>query len=289
MNHRKGKDFRGELLVLYTTGQREWCYLHGALQEAPTFVLDYMDTVGIDYPIMGYDILDPDLLDANTDCPFIRIAEEIYDPIDKKQESIPVNNTELNDIAIAIGTCIDTPVNNDADMEKERDFQNDDLTIAAALVDCGNVSVNVTGTLGTDLLLCNDFTTNDPNDKELDINATTSNTTKAKAINMEAKPVNDSEQKQACKCPFNHSDFHNLIPESDSRYCFKGRDFDGVHCAIPTCNKLFVHCTKGKTDCVRPTDKHPLYACENRRDKCPYAICFECNSNLLLNYVRKTK
>jgi hypothetical protein len=117
----------------------------------------------------------------------------------------------------------------------------------------------------------------------------TSNTTPVKAINLAVKPDNNWEHKATWKCQFDHSDFHMFVPESDSRYCFKGRDFDGVHCTVPTCNKLFVHCTKGKTDCFKPTGKRPLYACENCRQKCPYAICFECNNNLLLNYVRKTK
>jgi hypothetical protein len=288
VNHRKGKNFRGELLVLYTTGQRDWCYLHGALQDAPTIVLQYMASTGIDYPHMGYNDLDPDLLNPDTDSPFIFFpADEVDDNIEEKQAFIPIDNTEQHDTENntegADGTNTHATLNV---ADNEKDFQDDALMIASALVDCGMVSQHVSDSFSSDLLSCADIAAKETNNTGLDIIATTSETTPAKDLASTDNP-GDNEPETSCNCSYDHSDYHQLVPESDSRYCFKGRDFDGVHCAIATCNKLFVHSAKGKTDCFKPTDKHPLYACKNRREKCPFAICFQCHNNYLLNYVRK--
>lgn len=55
INHRKAKGYHGEMLVLYTTGQREWCYLHGVYQEIPDKVKTYMVLHHITLQIMGYE------------------------------------------------------------------------------------------------------------------------------------------------------------------------------------------------------------------------------------------
>lgn len=256
INHRKGKNFRGELLVLYTTGQREWCYLHGVLQEVPQKVMKYMENVCIDYPMMGYDNLDPDLLNKDTDCPHIFAPEVVdtkneidcYD--DEKESEIDELKDETTD-SLLQGNTSNSPTRDlQSIAESENEIAKESTSTAAATIAIGSPPAT------------------EPDD----------------AIPMD-DTQNDSEEEFVCS--FDHSDFHQLLPESDSRYCFNDRDFDGVHCAVKDCNKLFVHSTKGHTNCFKPSDKRPLYACVNRRDKCPYALCFACHSNLLLNYVRK--
>jgi hypothetical protein len=42
VNHRKYKDYWGELLVEFTDGQRSWTYYHGALYDLRAATVDYM-------------------------------------------------------------------------------------------------------------------------------------------------------------------------------------------------------------------------------------------------------
>jgi hypothetical protein len=246
--------------VMYNTGQREWTYLHGALPEAPQTVLNYMESSGLSYPVMGYDNLDPRLLNPDTDAPFL---------------PLPANEAK------------DGPVCLVTKSEQVQGMLMDDLMIAAELV-TGSIDADPCADLfDEDQLLDDVIPTADGGTELLDNMATSPPRTPTKNLVVETK-TNNCEPNVPFKCPYDHSDFRQLIAESDSRYCCNGNDYDGVHCANAVCNRLFVqHCPKGDTKCFRPTDKHPLYACENRRDKCPFAICFHCHTNLLLSNVSK--
>jgi hypothetical protein len=257
LNHRKGTDYRGELLVVYNTGQRLWVYLHGVLQDVPNTVIKYMESVGIDYPKMGYDTLDTDLLNKDTDAPYIYIPDDV---------------------------ATSTTTSNNNKIEQIQGMLLDDL--AAELVNCSMGKETGDDLLGSEQLTSAKLP---PADTANTADFTpTKNSAPSSGTTNSDNNQDDSGTDIPFKCPFDHTDFRQLVPESDSRYCCNGSDYDGVKCATPGCNKQFVHhCPKGSNNCFKPTDKHPLYACVNRRDKCPFAICFQCQSNFLLAAVKK--
>jgi hypothetical protein len=107
VNHRRQRGFQGEVLVLYTDGQRFWCYLHGAFLEIQDAVKAYMTANNLTLEAMGYAEDDPQLREPN---------ETVVDDDDE------IAN---NGLAIEDGSTSFQPVSDDSDGGDEPTVPND--------------------------------------------------------------------------------------------------------------------------------------------------------------------
>lgn len=266
----------------YNTGVREWVFVHGVMQEAAQKVLLYMKQYDFTLQIMGYEPNDPDLLDKKSGKPFVILLnphQEVNTVATSSPGLRPLNTALLTDPS-ATGKPVETPTLNDKQVPSVTGKTVATTTLNDEPVPSVTEKTVEPPTLNDKQVMIGPVTTEAPSSSISE--SITITATKEVAENSDDESTPSSIN---WKCDFDHTNMHLLLPEADSRYCFQGRDFDGVRCA--ECNTLFVRSTKGIDNCFKPTDKKPMYTCMNRREKCPYALCFTCHHSFLLRYVRK--
>jgi hypothetical protein len=246
VNHRRHEGFKGELLVVYTDGQRHWCLLHGAYIDIPDRVKDYMSANNLSLDDMGYSVDDPDLKETDAAIGDTNTTDNLTNNITTDELSNTITETETMDDGEQTNVC-DEPGDDTAP-----DPTGTTLGIAGKITDMMANEDGASNLMESSL----------PNDKQ-EIPSTVSEDTDL-------------------ACCHDHSKVNNFIAEYNSLYCTNGNDFDGVHCANKECNILFVHKIAGVfEDCLRPTARRLLYSCPNSAVRCPYALCFACYYNAI--------
>lgn len=266
INHRKAQGFRGEVLVLYTDGQRFWCFLHGAYQDIPNTVTSYLTENNLTFSDMGYMMENDPWLNGSATG-----SDQWNDPTDScnPEQIDEIRETESKGDSCSNNTNPKVSQEHEltrllpAGEEKGIDIAtNEHLEIVVddpSPLICG---VNVSGP------------------KEL-VELTLMEPIMEEEVNQSDSDYSDFA------CSEDHNNVHNFIPTDNSKYCINGCDFDGVHCANIDCNKLFVHTVKGTVNSFKPTSTRPLYSCRNRGERCPYALCFGCYYKFIETYKRK--
>lgn len=298
LNHRKAKGYHGEMLVLYTTEQREWCYLHGVLQEIPDKVTHYMNEHKLVFASMGYENDDPlfkrkEEEDETEDTKYN--DDEIMKTLlysdeenDNESKKIETNNIkDINDEPMEMETNTNNIINikdNDNEETMKTDKENNDTI---NIKDNDNEIMKTNTDYSTETIISD---VKDNNDEPTE----TTIITEVKKIaddgvflgeesSEKPKSTTTNENDKIFKCNNNHEKVLNLQEESNSKYCVNGYDFDGIHCANQSCNKKFVDKIKGTTNSFKPTGLKPMYCCANRSQRCPYALCYDCYCKFVSN------
>jgi hypothetical protein len=269
VNHRRHQGFKGELLVVYTDGQRYWCLLHGAYIDIPDQVNGYMSANNLSLADMGYAIDDPDLMGP----------DEAMTDDDSK------NSTGKNIVTINTAPCNDgenknssnnniVTMNNTPDAAPCNDGENKNSS---------NNNIVTMNNTPDELINSTDHVEIAERVANTEVNNTLMESTLPNAEVVTSAVSEDTD----LTCCHDHSNVHSFIAEYNSLYCTKGNDFDGVHCANKECDVLFVHTiNRVAVQCLRPTALRPLYSCPNRRVRCPYALCYSCYSKVIDTYKR---
>jgi len=275
VNHRKGVGYQGELLVVYNSGERGWCFLHGAYQALPEVVSYYMLQHKLTYERMGYiDFEQSKQTNTKT------LEQDETTETDTKKQADETNTTTLEPQKELNSADTNKKANetNTTTLEPQKQLNSDDTNKKAD-------ETNTT-TLEPQKQLNSDDTKKQADEtntttlepqKELNSDDTKKQADEANASNASVSE-SDSYYKYQFVCRWNHCDYKKLVSMDNSAYCGNGARFDGVHCADANCQKLFVKINpkKGDDTCFKPTIATPLYCCENNKERCTYAICHDC-------------
>jgi hypothetical protein len=242
-NHRKGRGYEGELLMLYTDGTRYWGFLAGPLEEFSGMTYKYLKDNNLTCEMMGFGLY--------------------YDQKPIQQESVKKarkgtkkgkGKKKVNKLAIDKGN-IDSDIQitnlpNEADLPK--------IPESIMIEELPKEAYHLTeGPTTTEEIAMNDTVID---------NESNGNKTMDDEVESVIEPF-------ICMRKDNHN--AKFLKSSDcSKYCTNKLRFDGAKCAM--CGTLFVHKIIEEKRCFKATVRLPMYCCDNAKEYCSYALCHPC-------------